>query len=286
MGRFEVLRPRRTRPQLIFTLLVVVNSCLPVLLTSSNQAITTGHNFVQPARHAISSVEAIEPETYAYALAAEIIKQNQVVEWPSVDCQQVSCVALTFDDGPNATTTPRILDDLERAKVPATFFVLGIQIAGHEAVLQRMHRSGHQIGNHSWGHPNLTKLTPEQLHHEVHDTQAAIVAAGLPAPTTFRPPYGAINPVVEQAVGMSIMLWNEDPKDWAAEKPEQVVQAVVSAARPGGIIDMHDIYETTAQALPQIIAELKARGYHFVTVSELHDLTPESRGLYAGYHQP
>ncbi|HSW37506.1 MAG TPA: polysaccharide deacetylase family protein [Candidatus Saccharimonadales bacterium] len=202
------------------------------------------------------------------------------------DCSKVACLALTFDDGPNPNTTPEILNILEEHSVAATFFVVGIRIPGHEDLLQRMQAGGQEIGNHSWSHPNFTKLTPEQIKQQINQTQAAVVTAGVPAPTLFRPPYGAINQTVIDNVPLTFMFWNEDPKDWAANTPEEVVKAVEASAKPGGVIELHDIYHVTTNALPKILDDLTAQGFHFVTVSQLLNLTPETRGQFYGRHQP
>lgn len=185
------------------------------------------------------------------------------------NCHMASCIALTFDDGPDPVTTAKVLDVLRAEQVPATFFVVGKRVHGNEALLQRMQREGHEIGNHSWSHTDFAKLTPEQMQWEIDMTQKAIVGAGVPAPKLFRPPYGSVSPVVKQQLPMRIALWNEDPKDWAAKDAAAVQAALIQSARPGGIIDAHDIYKTTASALEPTIKELKNRGYSFVTFSQM-----------------
>jgi peptidoglycan/xylan/chitin deacetylase (PgdA/CDA1 family) len=231
------------------------------------------HALIQPSAHQHRSLPVIRhPKPVASPT-------------PGPDCRQVACLALTFDDGPNPETTPQVLTTLEQFHVTASFFVVGSRIAGNEALLQRMRADGNEIGNHSWTHPDFTTLTPQQMKEQIDITQRTIIAAGVPPPTLFRPPYGAVNAQVEASVPMTILLWNEDPQDWAASTPAAVVAAVEASAKPGGIIDMHDIYHVTADALPQILTDLQARGFHFVTVSQLLHLTPASRGLYYGHSQ-
>jgi peptidoglycan/xylan/chitin deacetylase (PgdA/CDA1 family) len=185
------------------------------------------------------------------------------------NCEIVPCLALTFDDGPNPITTPQILSILEQNHIPASFFVVGSRVPGNEYLLQRMAADGDEIGNHGWDHPNFTKLTPEQMQQQIDLTQIAVEAAGVTVPTFFRPPYGAVNANVKSTVKLQFVLWNEDPRDWAADKPEQVKAVVEAAARPGGVIDLHDIYHVTTNALPAILADLKKQNYHFVTVSQI-----------------
>lgn len=200
-----------------------------------------------------------------------------------VNCSLQPCIALTFDDGPNANTTPQILSILEKEHVPASFFVVGTRVPGNGAILQRMYVDGDEIGNHSWSHPDLTTLKPQQITLQVTQAQTMIESTGVPAPTLFRPPYGAVNKSVLNNVPLTVMLWNEDPQDWATSDPQQVQQSVVASAKPGGVIDMHDIYQSTADALDPTIQKLKSEHYQFVTVSQLLGLKPGQQGTFYGY---
>lgn len=197
------------------------------------------------------------------------------------DCSQQPCLALTFDDGPNPQTTPQILDILEQEHVRATFFVVGSRVPGQEALLRRMYQNGNEIGNHSWSHPNLTKLSPEQIAQQVNKTQQAVVAAGVPAPHLFRPPYGAINAKVQSSIPLSIALWNVDPVDWESNDPAHLTQAMIDQAKPGGVLDLHDIYPGTVEALRPAIQVLRTK-YQLVTFSEMMALAPGQPGLYYG----
>jgi peptidoglycan/xylan/chitin deacetylase (PgdA/CDA1 family) len=198
-----------------------------------------------------------------------------------IDCAHVPCLALTFDDGPSAVITPQVLDILERHHVRATFYVVGSRVAGNEPLLQRMHAEGHEIGNHSWGHTNFTTLTPQQIHDEITLTQAAVAAAGVPMPTTFRPPYGAMNPVAASNVPLTVVRWNVDPEDWGTHKPQEIIDRVKAQARPGGVVDLHDIHQQTADSLDVILNDLSPH-YNWVTVSELFSLPPGQRGDFSG----
>ena len=198
-----------------------------------------------------------------------------------VDCALESCLALTFDDGPNPVTTPLVLDALERHQARATFFVMGNRVAGNEALLRRMYAAGHEVGSHSWSHPDFTTLSLEQLKQQVTDTQAAVVAAGLPAPTLFRPPYGAMNGVVRSQVPMTIALWNVDPEDWKQKDPKKIVERVMASVAPGRVVDMHDTHQQTADSMDQLLVELQQH-YQLVTFSELFDLAPGQPGVFYG----
>jgi len=203
---------------------------------------------------------------------------------PTANCARVACLALSFDDGPRPSTTLRILDILDREQVPATFFVVGNKVAGNESILRQMHQGGHEIGNHSWSHADMTELTPRQIRQQIKLTQQAIEAAGVPAPTLFRPPYGYIDKTMQRTIPLTFALWNEDPRDWAAHTPKQVRVAVEKGAHPGGMIILHDVYDTTADSLEPMLHNLKKRGYHFVTVSQLHELQPDQKGMFYGQH--
>jgi peptidoglycan/xylan/chitin deacetylase (PgdA/CDA1 family) len=193
----------------------------------------------------------------------------QAINQQPIDCLARPCIALSFDDGPMPPTTDAVLDILEQEQVRATFFLIGKNIPGHEAEVQRMARDGFEIGNHTWSHMDMTTLTPQQIKDELVTTQLAIVNAGAPAPTLFRPPYGAVNPGVVADAGLQTALWNEDPRDWEATDPAVVAQTIVSQAQPGGIVDLHDTHQVTVDALRSAIQQLKARGFQFVTVTQL-----------------
>lgn len=197
------------------------------------------------------------------------------------DCATTPCIALTFDDGPHPVVTPQILATLERHNVRATFFVIGVHVPGNEGLLQRMYADGDEIGNHTWGHADLTTLSADQVEEQVLNTQAVITAAGVPAPRLLRPPYGAVNTMVRSHVPLTIAMWNADPEDWKKTRASQVVASVETAAGPGKVIDMHDTKQPTADALDQILTDL-APSYQFVTVSELLNLAPGQPGVFFG----
>lgn len=200
---------------------------------------------------------------------------------PAPDCAVQACLALSFDDGPDPVNTPRIMDSLSKQHVSATFFLIGNRVAGNALLVQRMYRQGFEIGNHSWAHPNLLKLTAAQIQEQVNLTQQAIASLGIPAPTLFRPPYGAVNATVRSTIHMPIIRWDVDPKDWAKNDPNVVIATVEAQAKPGGIILMHSTHAETAAALDSILPNLKAR-FQLVTVSQLLQLTPGAVGEYVG----
>jgi peptidoglycan/xylan/chitin deacetylase (PgdA/CDA1 family) len=224
----------------------------------------------------------LQPSSKEHVQAAPAI-QKALPPPPAqqVDCSATPCIALTFDDGPNPITTPKVLDILDKYHVPATFFVVGSRVPGQEAIIRRMHTSGHEIGSHSWDHHDFTDLSSAQILDQLNRTQSAIVNAGVPAPTLFRPPYGAVNPNVRGTVPMTLAMWNIDPLDWQTKDPNKVRDIIVSHAKPGGIIDLHDIYPVTAESLEPTIEALRPN-YRFVTFSQMFDLYAGQRGEYFG----
>ena len=183
------------------------------------------------------------------------------------------CIAMTFDDGPSAVLTPRLLDILKQRNIKATFFVLGQLVQEHPEIVARAVAEGHEIGNHSWDHKALNKLGEGGLRHELADTSGEISkAAGKPV-TLMRPPYGATNPrlnrAIEKEYGMKVILWSVDPFDWRRPGPQVIQQRIVAGTQPGAIILAHDIHPGTIEAMPATLDALLAKGYKFVTVSEL-----------------
>lgn len=234
----------------------------------------------------IAAQQRARQQAAAERQAAELAYErflHSTYSWISpVDCQTHRCLALTFDDGPDAYTTPQVLSILEKEQVHASFFIVGSRVAGNQALLRRMWHDGDEIGDHSWTHPDFTMLKPAQIKQQIALTQQTITAAGVPVPTLFRPPYGAVDKTVIDNVPLTIMFWNEDPRDWAASSSQQVESVVEASARPGGVVDMHDIYQTTATSLDPIIKKLKSENYYFVTVSQLLGLKPGQRGEFYG----
>jgi peptidoglycan-N-acetylglucosamine deacetylase len=182
-------------------------------------------------------------------------------------------IALTFDDGPNQKLTPRLLDLLAQHHIHATFFVVGENAAEYPEILQRAVREGHEIGNHSWSHPNFAKMSEESVRSQVKRTEAAIVSATGTRPTLLRPPYGSITTRqkrwLHDELGYEIILWDVDPLDWKNPDPSVVANRILKETRSGSIVLSHDIHAQTIEAMPQTLRELEEKGFKFVTVSEL-----------------
>ncbi|WP_438853585.1 polysaccharide deacetylase family protein [Agromyces sp. M3QZ16-3] len=184
-----------------------------------------------------------------------------------VDCTLLTCVSLTFDDGPSSLT-PALLDVLDRERVGATFFVQGSSVARNPGMAARTVAAGHEIANHTWAHPDLTKLTDPQVRDEVRRAQAAIADATGVRATSLRPPYGASTPHVRELVPMPFVVWDVDTRDWQDPGVDVVVERAVGEAGPGSIVLMHDTHEDTIEAVPRIIDGLRARGVALTSVED------------------
>jgi len=198
------------------------------------------------------------------------------------DCERESCLALTFDDGPDANITPLVLKTLYDNKIKATFFFLGNQVQRSPEVVRQVASAGHEIENHTFSHQDLARLRhPEQIRKQIDDTQAALAGVGVSA-HFLRPPYGSINDVVKTTANMPLIVWNIDSQEWRTSmSPDAMAGSIISQARPGAIILMHDTHRVSAEALPKVISQLQMRGFRFVTVAELLHIDGTARGVFA-----
>ncbi|MEV5413836.1 polysaccharide deacetylase family protein [Thermopolyspora sp. NPDC052614] len=199
-----------------------------------------------------------------------------------VNCAKVKCIALTFDDGPAPVTTARLLDTLREHRVKATFFLVGERVAEHPAIVRRMAREGHEIGNHTYRHQSLPALPDFDVVEELSRTQEAIRGVTGRRPTLMRPPYGHTDArvsAVNAELGLAQILWTGTTLDWSLRDVDAIGDKVLALAKPNGVILMHDVVPHTVKAMPRILRELRKRGYHLVTVSTLAGtgrLTPGS----------
>src|SRR5437588_2801038 len=182
-------------------------------------------------------------------------------------------IAMTFDDGPSATLTPKLLDLLAAHHIKATFFVIGENVAEHPEIVARAAREGHEIGNHSWSHPNLAKMSDDNVRSQLRRTDDAIRGATGNRLTLMRPPYGSITARekhwIHDEFGYRIILWDVDPYDWKRPGPAVVRNRILKETQPGSIVLSHDIHPGTIEAMPSTLDALEAKGFKFVTISEL-----------------
>ena len=178
-------------------------------------------------------------------------------------------IALTFDDGPSAAWTPALLDGLKERGVKATFFLIGENADKNPEIVKRMAEEGHLIGNHTYHHVELTKVSEKEARLELADTSAAIVRITGKEPEYMRPPFGAWQRKLEQEIQMLPVLWTIDPLDWTTENQDEIVNKVVTEAEENDIILLHDCYKSSVEAGLRIIDILQEEGFVFVTVDEL-----------------
>jgi peptidoglycan/xylan/chitin deacetylase (PgdA/CDA1 family) len=184
-----------------------------------------------------------------------------------------SYVAMTFDDGPHAQNTPRLLDILKQRGIKATFFVVGKNAAEYPDILKRIAEEGHEIANHSFSHPLLASLSEPALREQLDKTHQTVLKESGVTMTVMRPPYGALSDPQRRWTnanfGYKIILWDVDPLDWKFRDAARVETEILNRTRPGSIILSHDIHKTTVDAMPSTLDALTAKGFKFVTVSEL-----------------
>ena len=186
--------------------------------------------------------------------------------------------ALTFDDGPDDVYTPKILDILNEKKIQATFFVIGQQIRNASEIVKRIVNEGHEIGNHSWSHPNFNELTASELVEEITSAEAEISSYTGKFTSILRPPYGFVtNPDIQiiNNLGYKVIMWSVDTLDWTGLTDEEIISIVNRDLTEGAIILQHSFQSLTSKldgtvkALPVIIDKLINEGYEIVTISNL-----------------
>lgn len=197
------------------------------------------------------------------------------LSYSSVSTQE-KVLAMTFDDGPHPTLTPKLLDICKARNVKCTFFVVGRNAKAYPQIIRRIIEEGHEIANHTYTHPSLTSRSDAQIRNELKLSEDALLAAANYRPHLIRPPYGAINQRIKQLMfsefGYSTIMWSVDPQDWRRPGVSVVTSRLVNGAHPGAIMLAHDIHPSTIEAMPSMFDQLLAKGYQFVTVSQLLNL--------------
>lgn len=182
---------------------------------------------------------------------------------------KVKQVAITFDDGPHAIYTKKLLEGLEERDVKATFFLIGKNIEGNEDVVREISEGGHLIGNHTYDHVILTNLSVDKAWEDIYHDNEVIYKIIGEYPEYIRPPFGCWSEELSDRTNLKTVLWDVDPRDWECQNAQVVYQRVINNVESGDIILMHDIFSSSVEAALSIIDELKAEGYEFVTVDKL-----------------
>ena len=184
-------------------------------------------------------------------------------------------IALTFDDGPHPTLTPKILEILARYHVQATFFMIGQNVLNYPEAARGVINSGHEVGNHTFTHPHIARLSEQTIFEEIGRCEDALEELCEYRPHILRTPQGALTPSLEKCLledDYILVLWSLDTRDWDNKSTDAIVRSVLDGVKAGDIILMHDYIgynSKTPEALEKIIPELLSLGYEFVTVSEL-----------------
>jgi len=187
----------------------------------------------------------------------------------SAEKNEMKKIALTFDDGPHPFYTEQLLDGLKERGVVSTFFVTGEHATLHPDIIERMNEEGHLIGNHTYSHMQLQQSNKEEFRKELIATNEVIEKITGEEVIYVRPPYGAWDKDLETELNMIPVLWTLDPLDWCSDDAWKVADNVVSKAGENDIILMHDYYDTSVTAALQVVDDLLAKGYVFVTVEEI-----------------
>lgn len=183
--------------------------------------------------------------------------------------RELKQIALTFDDGPDAVWTEKLLDGLKERGVKVTFFVIGEKIEGNEDLLKRMYEEGHLIGNHSYHHVELNRLRESAVLEEIEKTNDLIYGATGYRPEFIRPPYGSWNRKTDCPGEMISVYWTIDTLDWQIQDEDSVVEKILTQAKDGDIILLHDIFKSSVDGALEAIDLLIEAGYELVTVDQL-----------------
>jgi Predicted xylanase/chitin deacetylase len=198
-------------------------------------------------------------------------KKTSTKKAPQVDCAKVKCIALTFDDGPGQQAG-KLLDTLKKHNVKVTFFLEGQYVKARPHLAKRIVEEGHQIGNHSYRHPDFTKSSESTIESEITRTQELVYKITGKYPTTLRPPFGLYDDRVQQIatdLKLPIILWNTSSHDWSHKNADKIYDEVMQGARRDSIVLMHDWVTQTVDVMPRLLTGLKKKGFHVVPVDAL-----------------
>lgn len=212
-------------------------------------------------------------ERYASKVAEDLDILNSLgVNKPAVrsleNLKDKKLIAFTFDDGPSIYTD-KLLDNLDKYNARVTFFVVGNRIDKYKDTLLREYKLGHQIGNHTYNHPNLIKLSNEDILNEIQNTNSVIKSVINDDINIIRPPYGNIDDNVKSLTNLYTILWDLDTLDWKTRNSDSVYEEIISKAHDGAIVLLHDLYETSIDGALHAMDTLQNEGYAFVTIDEM-----------------
>ena len=207
----------------------------------------------------------------AWGLSHMMERSTSVPVGGAVELPESKYVALTFDDGPRAGSTERLLDGLAERGVPATFFLIGEQIEANAPLVQRMAEEGHQVGNHTWSHVRLAEADDATVTEQLSKTDMALRTLLGEDDYWVRVPYGLIRDDQRTLFSQPLIQWSVDPEDWRTRDADAITEFVTGQVQPGDIILLHDSLEPSVDAALRIVDALQAEGYTFLTVRDLLD---------------
>lgn len=200
---------------------------------------------------------------------ASLPEEATAADSPAEVEENIKYVALTFDDGPSPRCTPQLLDGLKERGVHATFFVVGCQVVKDPDIVTRMAAEGHQVGNHSYDHKELDKLSAQEAAQDMQKNDQLLQELLGEGDYWVRPPYGLLSEEESSALTMPIINWSVDTEDWKSKDAGKILDIIYRDTGDGDIILLHDRYLNSVSAALQAVDHLQQQGYRFVTVAEL-----------------
>lgn len=262
----------------IWQLAIIIMLALLLVACSNNKkemntVAETSNSDTEKKQEETGKTEANEEEINGEDEVKEDVKEAMIEEM--VDYSNKKLIALTFDDGPNLTITPQVLDILEKYSIPASFFLIGNKVSeSTKPVMERMLELGCEINNHSWSHIAMNTLTEDEIKEEIQKTNDIIVEMVGVQPAFFRPPYISWNNTMYENIDLPFIC-GILANDWVATQTAKMrTEAILNSVKEGDIILLHDFEGNTqtVEALDDIITGLLDQDYAFVTVSQLFEL--------------
>ena len=201
-------------------------------------------------------------------LGINFLHRQEAVETGQIRAEKPR-IAITFDDGPSAKYTPQLLDGLKERNVKASFFVIGKMAEENPKLIQREKEEGHLIGNHTYNHVDISKISDEDAVSEIQKTNQVIEKVTKDNVEYLRAPFGGWKKNLVGRMNVFPVAWSVDPLDWTTENADEIVNKVVTEVKENDIILLHDCYQSSVDAALRIIDILRKEGYEFVTVDKL-----------------
>ncbi len=221
--------------------------------------------------HSTASVKTAQTVTAVTETTTEKVEKSRDIE----NFRGKKLIAITFDDGPYTPVTTSLMERLDKFDARVTFFVLGSRLDSSESyrnTMKKAYEMGNQIASHTYSHADLTGLSDTELKKDIDKANKAIKNVIGVEPTAIRPPYGSINDRVKNALKKNIIIWSVDPEDWKYRNADTVCNNICKRAFDGGIVLLHDLYQTSVDGAVMAMEKLSKEGYAFVTVDELAQL--------------